>query len=149
MSGVVSRWLGSMDSLPDIAERLLRVQIENRPAIDVIQLYDSPNTLFYCDPPYVHETRSDSKAYEFEMTNLQHQELAYTLNAAKGLVAFSNYDCELLDLLYPQDRWFKHVLPPRTNHATKGKRSEVLWTNYPTTEVVLDSNEQAEIGWQR
>lgn len=57
MSGVVSRWLGGVEMLPHIAERLLRVQIENRPAIDVIRLYDSRNTLFYCDPPYVHATR--------------------------------------------------------------------------------------------
>ena len=40
MSGVVSRWLGSIDSLPEIAERLLRIQIVNRPAVDVIRLYD-------------------------------------------------------------------------------------------------------------
>src|SRR5205085_953565 len=62
MSGVVSRWLGSVDALPHIAERLLRVQIENRPAIEVIRLYDSAGTLFYCDPPYVHSSRGDSKA---------------------------------------------------------------------------------------
>src|SRR5881296_2890213 len=67
MSGVVSRWLGSVDALPDIALRLLRVQIENRPAIEVIGLYDSPGTLFYCDPPYVHSSRGDRKAYGFEM----------------------------------------------------------------------------------
>ena len=36
MSGVVSRWLGSVEDLPEIAERLLRVQIENRPALDVL-----------------------------------------------------------------------------------------------------------------
>lgn len=63
MSGVISRWLGSLEDLPDIALHLLRVQIENRPAIEVIQLYDSPGTLFYCDPPYVHLTRGDKKAY--------------------------------------------------------------------------------------
>ena len=51
MSGVISRWLGGVQALPEIAERLLRVQIENRPAVDVIWLYDSPDTLFYCDPP--------------------------------------------------------------------------------------------------
>lgn len=130
MSGVISRWLGGVQALPDIAERLLRVQVENRPAIDVINLYDSPETLFYCDPPYVHETRGDSKAYEFEMTDNQHLELAKTLNEVQGKVAFSNYDCPLLNELYPQARWFKHVSPPRTNHATKGKRVEVLWTNY-------------------
>ena len=62
MSGVISRWLGSVIDLPAVAERLLRVQIENRPAVNVIRLYDSPTTLFYCDPPYVHSTRGDSKA---------------------------------------------------------------------------------------
>ena len=51
MSGVVSRWLGGVDALDEIAQRLIRVQIENRPAVDVIQLYDSRKTLFYCDPP--------------------------------------------------------------------------------------------------
>ena len=81
MSGVVSRWLGGVDALPEISERLLRVQIENRPAIDVIKLYDSPETLFYCDPPYVHETRGDSSAYRFEMTDEQHEELAGILNS--------------------------------------------------------------------
>jgi len=73
MSGVVSRWLGSVEQLPDIAGRLLRVQIENRPAHEVIDLYDSKDTLFYCDPPYVHEARGDSKAYGFEMDNDEHR----------------------------------------------------------------------------
>lgn len=130
MSGVVSRWLGGVQSLPEIAERLLRVQIENRPAVDIVRLYDSPTTLFYCDPPYVHATRGDSKAYSCEMTDDQHVELAEALNAAEGMVAFSNYECELLEELYPASKWFKHISPPKTNHATKGTRTEVLWTNY-------------------
>ena len=74
MSGVVSRWLGGVEALDDIAQRLIRVQIENRPAVDVIRLYDSPSTLFYCDPPYLHATRGDSKAYGFEMDEDQHRE---------------------------------------------------------------------------
>jgi DNA adenine methylase len=130
MSGVVSRWLGGVEQLPDIVMRLIRVQIENRPALDVIRLYDSPKTLFYCDPPYVHQTRGDSKAYAFEMTDQEHRELADALKACKGKVAISNYDCALLDELYPPRRWRKFVNRPRTNHATKGQRVEVLWTNY-------------------
>lgn len=90
MSGVVSRWLGGVEMLPEIAARLLRVQIENRPAVDVVRLYDSSRTLFYCDPPYVHETRGDSKAYRHEMSNEQHEELAAVLNDAKGKIALSN-----------------------------------------------------------
>lgn len=135
MSGVVSRWLGGVDALPEIGERLLRVQIENRPAVDVIRLYDSEDTLFYCDPPYVHQTRGDTKAYGHEMTDEQHRELADALNAVKAMVAFSNYDCELIDKLYPPKRWRKLVGPERTIHSTKDKRSEVLWTNYDPNKV--------------
>jgi DNA adenine methylase len=130
MSGVVSRWLGAVQALPQIAERLIRVQIENRPAVDVIRLYDSKETLFYCDPPYVHDTRGDSKAYGHEMTDQQHGELAEALNQTKGMAAFSNYDCGLINKLYPPRRWRKIVGPQRTNHSTKGVRSEVLWVNY-------------------
>ncbi len=120
--------------LPEIAERLLRVQIENRPACDVIRLYDSPQTLFYCDPPYVHQTRGDAKAYKYEMSDAQHAELALLLNRVKGKVAVSNYDCDLMNGLYSSPRWRKLVNGPRTNHATKGQRVEVLWTNYEAEE---------------
>ncbi len=130
MSGVISRWLGAVEALPEIADRLLRVQIENRPAIDVIHLYDSPKTLFYCDPPYVHETRGDSKAYGYEMTDREYIALAKVLNAAKGTVAISNYQCDLMDHLYPPPKWRKVVGPDRTIHSTKGTRAEIVWTNY-------------------
>jgi DNA adenine methylase len=130
MSGVVSRWLGAVEALPGIAERLLRVQIENRPAPEVIALYDAPGTLFYCDPPYVHGTRGDDSAYGHEMTDAHHRELAAVLNAAAGRVAVSNYACELMDELYPPPRWRKHVCSEKTIHSTKGKRAEVLWTNF-------------------
>lgn len=130
MSGVVSRWLGGLEILAEIGERLIRVQIENRPAVDVIRLYDSVKTLFYCDPPYVHGTRGDSKAYGHEMSDEQHRVLADVLNSVKGMVAFSNYDCDMINDLYPAKHWRKLVAPERTIHSTKDKRSEVLWTNY-------------------
>ncbi len=137
MSGVVSRWLGGVEALPEIADRLLRVQIENRPAIDVINLYDSPQTLFYCDPPYLHETRGDTSAYGYEMTNQQHRELAETLNAVSGRVAISNYQCDLMDQLYPAPKWIKTTSLEKTIHSTKDKRSEALWTNYDPCEVFI------------
>ncbi|NUM73656.1 DNA adenine methylase [candidate division KSB1 bacterium] len=130
MSGVISRWLGGIEGLAYIAERLLRVQIENRPAIDVIRLYDSKDTLFYCDPPYVHDTRGDTKSYGYEMTNEEHCQLANILNSVKGRVAISNYQCDLMEELYPAPRWKKHLSPLKTIHSTKDKRQEVLWLNY-------------------
>ena len=100
MSGVVSRWLGGVGALDDIAQRLMRVQIENRPAVDVIQLYDSPKTLFYCDPPYLHATRGDVKSYGFEMDEEQHREFAEVVNACSGMVAVSGYEHPLMDKLF-------------------------------------------------
>lgn len=144
MSGVVSRWLGGVEQLPDIADRLLRVQIENRPAVDVVRLYDAPTTLFYCDPPYVHETRGDDKAYGYEMTDAAHRDLARALNAVKGLVAISNYDCPLMDELYPKARWNKHVSAARTIHSTKDQRVEVLWTNYDPKSVAVHRHRAAQ-----
>jgi DNA adenine methylase len=145
MSGVISRWLGGVEDLPQIAERLLRVQIENRPAQDVIRLYDSPDTLFYCDPPYLHDTRGDAKAYGYEMSNQEHAELAKVLNRVRGKVAVSNYPCPLLDELYPSPQWHKTVSGERTNHATKGKRVEVLWTNYDPRGRVNASNRNGDL----
>ncbi len=128
MSGAVSRWLGGVDQLEDIARRLLRVQIENRPAIDVINLYDSNKTLFYCDPPYVHSTRGDSKAYKFEMTDEEHVVLSKTLNKIKGKAAISGYSCELMNKLYKN--WNRFDAEIKTTHTTKEKRQECLWMNF-------------------
>ncbi|MDP2896337.1 MAG: DNA adenine methylase [bacterium] len=128
MSGVVSRWLGSVESLPRIAERLLRVQIENRPALDVIRLYDSDNTLFYCDPPYPHEARQDSKAYGFEMSDAEHRELARALSNVKGKAAVSGYRCDLMNGLYKG--WRREEGKAKNCHSVKRPRTEALWMNY-------------------
>ena len=130
MSGVVSRWLGGVGALDDIAQRLMRVQIENRPAVDVIRLYDSPKTLFYCDPPYLHATRGDVKSYGFEMDEEQHREFAEVVNRCSGMVAVSGYEHPLMDKLFEPGKWFKTLGARKTIHSTKGTRQEVLWTNY-------------------
>jgi DNA adenine methylase len=128
MSGVISRWLGGVEALPEIGTRLLRVQIENRPAIDVIRLYDSPTTLFYCDPPYLHDTRGDSSAYGFEMREDAHVELAAQLYACKGKVALSGYRNSLMDKLY--EGWRRFDAPVKQCHSIKKPRQECLWMNY-------------------
>jgi DNA adenine methylase len=138
MSGVVSRWLGGVEALSGIAQRLIRVQIENRPANEILRLYDSPTTLFYCDPPYLHSTRGDSKAYGFEMDETQHREFAATVNECRGMVAVSGYDHPLMDKLFNPKRWTKTIGADKTIHSTKGTRQEVLWTNFnPRTQGSL------------
>lgn len=128
MSGVVSRWLGGIDDLPEIAFRLLRVQIENRPALDTILLYDGAGTLFYCDPPYPHSSRGDGKAYGYEMSDEDHRRLAATLHGCKGMAAVSGYPCDLMQELYGD--WYRFDAPPKTIHSVKQVRREALWMNY-------------------
>jgi DNA adenine methylase len=128
MAGAVSRWLGSIDDLSKIVQRLQRVQIENCPAIEVIQRYDSEETLFYCDPPYPHDSRGDSKAYAYEMTNEEHRKLAYVLHNVKGKVAISGYDCPLMEELYGD--WKRISATSKHCHSVKELRTEVLWVNY-------------------
>jgi DNA adenine methylase len=128
MAGAVSRWLGSVEGLPQIVQRLQRVQIENAPAIEVMRRYDSQTTLFYCDPPYPHEARGDSKAYGYEMTDREHEELAGVLHSVQGAVAVSGYRCLLMDRLYRD--WIRVDANTRLCNSSKGERTESVWVNY-------------------
>ena len=128
MAGAVSRWLGSVEGLPQIVQRLQRVQIENAPAIETIRRYDSQSTLFYCDPPYPHEARGDNKAYGYEMADCEHEELAKILHSVQGAVAVSGYRCALMDRLYRD--WIRVDANTRLCNSSKGERTESLWVNY-------------------
>ncbi|MDE2968481.1 MAG: DNA adenine methylase [Chloroflexota bacterium] len=131
MAGAVSRWLGSIEGLPEIAMRLQRVQIENAPAIDVIMRYDTPQTVFYLDPPYVHQARGDVSAYQFEMTDAEHMELADVLHRIKGRAVLSGYRTALYDSLYAD--WTRIDAEERTAHSVRQMRQESLWLNFSPT----------------
>ncbi len=126
---------GKCGGFARIATRLLRVQIENRPAVEVIKLYDSADTLFYCDPPYVHVTRGDDNAYGFEMSDEDHRTLATALRDCNGRVAISGYRCDLMDSLY--EDWTVHESAPKNCHSVKRPRQEALWTNYLSKQLPL------------
>lgn len=128
MAGAVSRWLGAVEDLPLIAQRLLRVQIENAPAIEVIQRYDSEETLYYCDTPYPHDSRGDINAYAHEMIDDRHRELAKVLNNVAGKVAISGYESKLMNELY--GGWHKIEAGEKKVHSVKAVRQEILWVNY-------------------
>ena len=133
MSGSVSRWLNRIDALWAVSERLRRVQIENRDAIEVIQKYDSPDTLFYIDPPYPHESRGDIHAYAYEMSEKDHEKLAEALHSVKGKAAISGYRSPLTDRLY--SHWTRIDAPEAIVHSVKKSRIESLWINYSLTEL--------------
>ena len=128
MAGAVSRWLGSVEALPEIAQRLLRVQIENAPALDVVRRYDTAETLFYLDPPYVHSVRGDAAAYGHEMSDGEHEEVASALHSIRGRAVLSGYRSELYDELYAD--WRRVDADERVCHSVGKPRRESAWLNF-------------------
>lgn len=134
MADVVSAYLSAVDDqLPLIAERLRSVQIVCRPALDVIRYWDGPDTLFYCDPPYLPETRAAGSrdVYGVEMTEEDHRALADELRRCQGRVVLSGYPSALYDDLY---RGWRVVEVEIANHAAgaseKRRMTECLWMNW-------------------
>lgn len=93
-------WKNYADALHAITERLAGVTIENIPAMDVMSANDTPKTLHYCDPPYVHATRSGCNGYSHEMTDVEHRDFAEFAHSLKGMVIVSGYDCDLYRELF-------------------------------------------------
>lgn len=111
-------------------ERLQGVVIENRDAVEIMLQHDSPQTLHYCDPPYVFETRSAAvvrtgKGYRHEMTADQHRELAGALRELQGMVIVSGYASDLYSELY--EGWTQRTKETKADGGLA--RTEVLWLN--------------------
>lgn len=88
--------LGEIERLVQLArERLDGVTIENLDFADVIARYDSPQTLFYCDPPYI-----GTAGYACKFSMEDHRRLRDALSTCAGNVIVSLNDCKLARDLY-------------------------------------------------
>lgn len=135
MNEQASAWLTAVEGLPAVHERLKRVVVLNRPAIDVIRQQDGPRTLFYCDPPYVHETRATTGEYAHEMTHTDHLELLRVLKTVEGKVILSGYPSALYDEVLAGWRVVDFDLPNNAaGGAEKRRMTERCWMNYEETQ---------------
>lgn len=133
MNNEVSAWLTAVEGLPAVHTRLKRVLILNRDALDVIRSQDGPDTLFYLDPPYLHETRATTGEYAHEMTKEQHCDLLRALRDVKGKWLLSGYRSALYDGEAESMGWRRTDFElPNNAAAGKSKRrvTECVWSNY-------------------
>ena len=117
------------NNLPDIicqcAERLKNAQIESINAIQLIERYNSPNTLIYCDPPYLPEIRKKN-LYKCEYSEEQHIQLINVLKKSDSMVILSGYDSELYnDML---SGWC--TAEKKTTAQMGLHRVEKIWMNF-------------------
>jgi len=116
------------------SERLRGVYIEKKDFTYIFQSWDSPETLFYCDPPY-HGTEGYYDNGHFPAT--RHVDLANALNAIEGKAILSYYPHADLEQLYPAGTWRRvEVQAMRNSHKTgrgspKKKVTELLLCNFP------------------
>ena len=129
--GEINAWETILDLIPEISQRLQKVIILNKSAIELLKLFDEPNVLVYADPPYLHETRESPDAYTHEMAIDDHIALADVLNGFKGKVLISGYPSRLYSKLYKNWRCEKKKI---ANHASQQKvkpiKMELLWCNF-------------------
>src|SRR5438132_5376068 len=94
MEARVNRWQGMPEDLLAVVDRLKRVRIENKDAIDLFnEVCDRPATLIYVDPPYLARRR---KGYDHDANSTDfHEKLLGVANKAKCMVFISGYESEL------------------------------------------------------
>lgn len=118
-------WYRLPEWIIEIAERLRTVQIENKPALEVIERFNFENVFMYIDPPYLLNTRA-GKQYKHEMTVADHEELLKLLLQSRAKIMLSGYDSDLYND-YLND-WYKVQY---SSCAEYGKpRTEIVWSNY-------------------
>ncbi|HET9536990.1 MAG TPA: DNA adenine methylase, partial [Mesorhizobium sp.] len=143
-------WRMRIELLEQWRDRLTKVQIEHRPALEIIADYDSSATTFYLDPPYVGATRTAPDMYAHEMTDMDHLALVETLRQVKGRVVLSGYASPHYDPLI-REGWLRLDKPLLSRMARKDAtgdwqaRTEVLWINRLAAPSLLDGLEDEGI----
>lgn len=118
-------WRNYPEALVAVIERFRGVVLECRDACEVMLAHDGEETLHYCDPPYLAETRDAGSDYRHEMTHRDHARVAECLRSLKGMVVVSGYDSALYDKLF--QGWRKERRAALADGARD--RVEVLWFN--------------------
>ena len=86
--------------------------------------------LLYCDPPYLHSTRSSKRRYRFDYEEQDHINLLGLLKQLPCKIILSGYPSPLYDELLSDWRAMELQV---ANQA--GVRTEKLWFNYPHERV--------------
>jgi DNA adenine methylase len=134
-TNVAGEWADLPDALHAVVERMRGVNIEARPALELIQKFNDPKALIYLDPPYLPATRSTKSrkpgeryhTYAVEMTVDDHRELLAACTISSAMFLLSAYPDELYEELLVG--WECKRISARAHRNSP--RTECLWINPP------------------
>ena len=123
-----------IDHVWRFVERLRLVQIENLDWRACLERYDSPTTLFYLDPPYIHSTRR-AGGYAHELTDDDHRELVQRVLSLAGVAIVSGYEHEVYAPLVEHGGFTRRSFSvlstagQRAADRARDRRLEVVWSS--------------------
>jgi DNA adenine methylase len=130
-----STWANFQDALPAILARFRGVYVSCEDALRFIERWDTPGTLFYCDPPYPGTDCGHYKGY----TLADYQRLCDTLDSIRGSYILSNYSQAIVPRSAQQRLEIDAVMSAVKDGSRKGeKRTEVLWVCRRGAGVLLE-----------
>ena len=136
----VIAWMNTIDGLPEIHARLRYIQVQNMNWVDIINIYDGVDTLFYCDPPYVQDTRVDKTVYDHEMSAEDHRNFIDRILSINGLAVVSGYANPIYEPL-EKAGWQRYDFevpcnPSKSIESKRNKRVETVWVKpFETTKT--------------
>lgn len=110
----------------DIQKRLENANLECMDACRLIESRDTPETFFYCDPPYYNADMGHYKGY----TEADFEKLLQTLSKIKGKFLLSSYPSELLDKYTRANRWHTKSIRQTMSLQSSKTKTEMLTSNY-------------------
>ena len=129
----LKKWYRLPENIEVVAERLRTVQIECRPAIDLMERFNCENVFMYLDPPYVLKTRN-SKQYKHEMEDIDHEALLKTILKSKSKIMISGYESDMYEDYL--SKWKKRTFMSCAEGGSP--RKETIWMNYiPNSQISM------------
>lgn len=128
----VKHWNDLPELIQEMTLRLKEVQVECRPAVELIDKYSREDVCMYVDPPYLLSTRT-RKQYTVEMEDHDHEELLDILNQSRARILLSGYDSELYNKQLRN--WERVEFAATAEHGLP--RTEILWMNYQPKKQLL------------
>lgn len=136
-------WANKVSRLPEYLERMASVGVTCQDALKVIEQLDSPQTFFYCDPPYPGTDAGHYGGYSIA----DFQALVDALDKCQGSFLLSNYEQHEAKIPDDWERFEFHAVTSglrrvgydRSKKADEShqnrKRTEIVWRRFNRVQV--------------